>query len=413
MKKKFAKIKLVIITILVVIGLCLSIIKFGIPGTSTDFLGFIGAIKSSTELDDSYKVVMTIDRSEGEVENSDINEAVEVIYDILTNYVNGYSDVRVLRATHNTDEQIIAYVPNKSLSESFFELFESAKKIEGKTANGTTIITNKNIESVQYTTNSNKEYGVYIKFDNKGTGNLIKYGEDLTFTLDEKDGTYQIINNMLFINNSDISNSQSSASTMPISLLIGKIDFSLTVETETSKGLVGEKAGVVLIITTIVLAVGYIAYMVLRHKLNGLVLVLSGAMFVIVDTFVLQSITVASMQLSTYLAIIMSFVIYLLATEYQLNKIYQYNEKPYLYAIKTGYKDSIITLVDLHVGALIVYLCLMIMSGRMVRAIAINLIVGIVISAILTMLVNRYLLKLIGDATDKHSKKIVRGEGNN
>jgi preprotein translocase subunit SecF len=132
------------------------------------------------------------------------------------------------------------------------------------------------------------------------------------------------------------------------------------------------------------------------------------------DIFVIQSITISSLQLASYLAIIISFAIFAIGTDYQLEQIKNHRGKQFAFALKMGYNDSIMTLVDLHLGAFIIYLCLMIMGGRMIRAISINLIVGVVVSAILTMLINRYLIKLLGDIFyGNKSKKLIKKEENN
>jgi hypothetical protein len=415
MKKKYAKTKLVIIAVLMLIGLCFSIITFNVPGTSDKFLGFIGAIKSSTELEESYKVTLTIDRT-SEVKNSDINDAVDVIYDILTKYVQGYSDVRVVRATSGTDEKIVAYVPNKSLNTTFFDLFGDSAEITGKTSNDVTVITNKNIETAQYTIDGSGNYGVYIKFDKEGTAALIKYGDTLSFTLDGESATPAISNNMLFIYNETISSSQNEASTMPVSLLVGKIGFPMTVETTTIDGMSGAKTSLYLMIATIIFAVGFIAYSIYRHRVLGLITILSTGIYVVAYSFILQSISIASVTLSSYLTMMLSFVIFMIGTEYQIEKmedLVHTDEKVRMpFAVKNGYKNSLMTLMDLHLVTFTVALTALIAGGRMIDAICINLIVGVAISALLTFVVNYYLIKLLCDIYPGQYKKFnfTKGE---
>lgn len=407
MKKKYARTKLIIIALFAIIGLCLTVFAINIPGTSDKFLSLIGAMDTSTELGQSYKVVFTVDRSEGNAENSDINEGVQQMYDIFTDYISNYNDVKITRATSKGEEQIVAYVPSNSLGESFFTIFGERKEFEGKSGEAV-VLTNKNIKTAQYLKDENGSYGIYIEFDKEGTSALIKYEDNLVYTLGGESATARIINNMLFINTSEISSSASAASSMVISLMAGKLPFSLTVSTNTTiDALAGGNVVTLLKITTGVMALAYVVYMIVTHRLLGLTTLLGAGIFVFVDCFILQSIPVASLQLASYMGIIISFIIYALANEYMLNKM----KKQYAIgkrlpvSIKQGYKDSLLTLMDLHITMFIIALSVLVLSSTIVKAVCMNLIVGIFISALLTMVVNKYFIKLLCDLYPTSNKK--------
>lgn len=407
MKKKYAKTKLIIVAVLLLIGLCLTVLTFDIPGTSDTFLGFIGAMDSSTELKDSYKAVFTVDESSETVENSTLNEGVEIINDILTNYISGYSDVKVTRSVSNGQEEIIAYIPNQVLGESFISTFEKKSTLEAKTKNGAVVITNKNIESVHYTSDAEGGYQLYISFDKDGTAKLIQYGSDLTYTIDSKEATGQVYNNMLLITTSDISSSANNASSMTIALMAGKLPFNVTTKVQTIDGLVGAKTTTWLIVITIVMAVCYVVYMILRHRLLGLVSLLSAGIFVVVDSFIIQSISISSLSLASYLAILLSFVIYALGIEYQIGKMEKHYAmgKKLPISIKQGYKESLLPLMDLHITEFIAVMMMLIMGSRTLRAVSINMVVGVIISALITMLINKYFIKLLCDIYPNNAKK--------
>ena len=403
MKKKYAKIKLIIIAVMVVIGLCLTVFAFDIPGGSDRFLGFIGAMDTSAEIGESYKVTFTVDRSEDDVENSDINEGIEIIYGILTDYTSGYSDIRLVRSMSKGEEQIIAYVPNDTLTETFYDLFGEAKKLEGKTASGAVVIKNENIKAAQYTQDENGNYGVYIQFDSEGTAALIKYEEDITYTIDGESATGRVLNNMLFIYNDTIKASINEASKATISLVAGKLPFKVSVSTTTIDALVGINTKLYLKIATGIMLACYIAYMVLRHRFLGLVSLLSAGIYFVVYCFVVQSISITSLQLASFVAMIVAFIIFAIGIEYQLEKMENHfaNGKKIPVSIKYGYKDSLFTLMDLHVTAFIVALVVLILGSRIIKAVSINLICGIIISTLLTMVVNKYFVKLLCDIYPK------------
>ena len=407
MKKNYAKTKLVIIAVFVIIGLCLTVLSFDIPGTADKFLGFIGAMDKSTELGDQYKVVFTVDTSNG-TENSEINKSIEIMHDIFLNYIPGYGDIKITRGRTAADEQIIAYVPQKSLNSNFFTVFGKKMKIVGKTANGSTVITNDNIEVAQYS-QYNGHYGVYLKLDNAGTKALIQYDDALTFTIDDDSATGTNVNSLLFVYTDSISASASAASNATISLMAGKLPVDISVETTTITAQSGETTKTALIVATICIAVFYAIYMIIAHKLLGLVSLLIGAIYVILYTFVLQSTAISSMDLASYFAMIVAFILFALANDYQLDKMSKAYTKgvgvrDIEISVEHGYKQSLYPLMDIHLVTVIFALSVLIIGGRTFGSISFNIIIGSIISALLTMFINKFIIGLLAKAYSENNK---------
>ena len=399
-KNTHAKVKLIIITIIVALGICLSVIPFDIPTTSDKFLSFIGAMSTSAEVNNSssYKITFTIDKTDGEVENSKVKDGIKELYDILNDYMYEYNDIKIVRAYEEGEEKLIAYVATSTLTTNFFDLFSESKTFEAKKGSEV-VINNDNIESAQYTQYSGN-YGVYISLDKKGTSALIKYEDTLTYNIGDSSVKGVVLNNALFLYSTETAtdtSTASKASTMAVSLMMGKLPFKVSVKTTTIDALAGSNVATILKVVTAIVALLYVVYVLVSHKMLGLVNILSAGIFFVLDCFIIQSVPVASLQLTSYLAIIVSFILYVIANEYQISKMKEQAEhgKKLEYCIKAGYKNSLLTLMDLHFITFIVSICTLIMGDMTTKAFSINMIIGIVISALLMFVVNKFLTNLM------------------
>lgn len=418
-KKKIGITNFVIITAIVVIGLILSCAKFTVPTTYYVYNGFLGAIETSTELDNNYLVVYNVESKEEdeEVKNDDINNAVTEMYDIFMDYISSYSDVSISRNVNEDGQQIQAIVPVSQLGTDFFDLFGKPVKLEIKASEDSeaeSLVDNSDIDSVTYTSDGTN-YGVYVTFDKKATQTLIQYSTStLYYYIDGESASGQFINNSVFVAKEGYT--AQDASSAAIGMVAAKLPVTLAIyknATVTPKA--GENAKLLIGIALLLTIAAYAVYMGLKFKMVGVCSFLSFAIFGVMYAFFLQSLPWMSLSLAGFFAIVASIMIFAVSTATQftkmnedynsrLNEKYDVNRRLPV-VVKSGFKKALLTVVDIHSVAFISGMMALLLGNTLVKSVALTLIVGVLISAFVTLLLNKIFVKWYLNINDSDVKK--------
>ena len=95
MTKKSSKIKFVLVSIIVAIGIALSVFSFAIPFTTSNFNGFANSISLGMDIGGGYSAVYDVKIDEGKSLEAEMTNSISLLKDILAG--QGYSDANVFR----------------------------------------------------------------------------------------------------------------------------------------------------------------------------------------------------------------------------------------------------------------------------------------------------------------------------
>lgn len=418
--KKRTITKFIVTSILVVLGLILSIFSFDI-GIYT-YNGFAKSIKLGIDLKGGVLAVYNvknIDDNESNF-NDQVDATISRISALLTS--KGFSEATVVKQGNGLNAtQIRVEVPDVEDPEEILSLIGEPASLEIKKEQSDTaeaVLTGKHIKSVQAGQQKNV-YGVSIEFTDEGA----KLFKDLTSELAGSNGTlYMYIGGEYYSQatvKETISNGRTfisggmstmeEAESYATKIMSGTFDVELTLySNEYVSATLGKDALKWAIIGGVIGLLLIFIIMYIRYKDFGLIANLSLTIYIILMLFFLQAIPLVQLTLAGIAGIILSLgmavdanivIFERMRDEYSLGK-----KIPT--CVENGFKRGLTTILDSNITTLIACLVLYIFGTGTIQSFAITLALGILISMFTALVLTRVFCKWYLHLNSKNPKKL-------
>ena len=420
--KKRTITKFIVTSVLVVIGLVLSIFSFDI-GIYT-YNGFAKSIKLGIDLEGGVLAVYNvknIDDNEASFD-SQVQATITRISSLLTS--KGFSEATVVKQGNGLNAtQIRVEVPDVEDPEEILNLIGEPASFEIKKENSETaeaVITGKHIKNVQAGRNpETNEYGVSVTFNDEGAI-LFK---NLTSELSGSNGTLYMFIGGEYYSQATVKETISGGSTFisggmnsyeeaqeyATKIMSGTFDVELTLHSnEYVSATLGKDALKLAIIGVVVGLLLIFIIMYVRYKDFGLIANFSLIIYSILMLFFLQAIPFVQLTLAGIAGIILSLgmavdanivIFERMRDEYSLGK-----KIPT--AVQNGFKKGLVTILDSNITTLIACLVLYIFGTGTIQSFAITLALGILLSMFTSLVLTKVFCKWYLNLNSKNPKKL-------
>ncbi len=361
MKNKLAKTNFILLTVIVLFALVMCVISFNLPFSTNKFNGFARAFNLGVDFGGGSSAVYTIDTDNFYNNNNVSGDTVRIVQDLINDkYGDGSAEIV-------DDNKVKVTVPDTTISSEILLASLEIKAEEGKDAE--TYITGKHIKKVEYRMNGTT-HGVYITFNKEGkqkfadlTGKASSnsspiviylnrnYDQPQTINIDE-----QITTGYAFLSSA----SKSSAKTFVQQLNNTRHGLNMTLEGKVSTIHATYQTWhkVIFAVVACSLIVASFAYLIVRFKQFGLVSSLALMMFAVASVMLFALVPQVRLTLSSYVGMLFSYIL-----AFAMNLVLLENcrkefasGKKLPASLKTGYRKSVMPIVDTLV--LVVAMCL-------------------------------------------------------
>ena len=418
--KKRAITKFIVTSILVVLGLFLSIFSFDV-GIYT-YNGFANSIKLGIDLEGGVLAVYNVQNIDNDSTNFDsqVQATITRITDLLTS--KGFSEATVVKqGTGLNNTQIRVEVPDVDDPSEILTLIGEPAELEIKKENSKdaeAILTGKHISSVQ-AGQQNGQYGVSLSFNTEGA-NLFR---ELTAELSPNQGTLYMFIGGEYYSQATVQttisdgktfisggmNSYEDAQAYATKIMSGTFDVKLTLHSnEYVSATLGKEALKWAVIGgAIGLALIFII-MYIVYKDFGIIANLSLIIYSILMLFFLQAIPLVQLTLPGIAGIILSLGMAVDANVVIFERMKEeYRKgKKIPTSVDAGFKKGLVTILDSNITTLIACLVLYIFGAGNIKSFAITLAIGILISMFTALVLTRVFCKWYLRINSKNPKKL-------
>lgn len=389
------------ILVICVILFIFAVVKFPLPASDNDYVGFLRAIPLGIE----YKggTTYNYDVLCNTTENSNSAEGIEAHALRIENLLQSsnfdakvYSSANTIRVDifDEYDAGDIAYLLNTDYSLSF-------KTEESLTAE--TKMSGTDIKNATGTSN-NGTYGVYLEFTATGRTLFKELTSSVISASSSGGNVYIYIGESLFtpitvkeaIDQEGVFISGSMTNLKTAELYAAKInasrfdyEFSLNAKQVISQNqaLVSLISSGILIITILILG---FAWLIIKYKKLGLYISLGVLVTLLSQIILLQAVPVVLLTAPALIGSLLTFVFGILGTTFMLNKMNsEYSLGKKLFAsVKFGYKKSFATMLDVFLVLLLASVVFYIFASSMARYFLISFIIGLVCYGLDVVVIN-------------------------
>jgi len=413
MTKKRARIRFIILSIFVVIGILLSVCSFDIPFTTYTYNGFANSISLGLDLSGGISAVYGCSLSKDSGTDdlaSAIDATVKRLDELLGN--EGYTEATV---TTQSGNKIRIEVPNLSDSQDLFNLIGTPASLYISTNESFDVdnpsgdyVSGSNISNVYVRYNNEDScYGVVLNFDDEGStlfSNITKsaaegekklyinIGNDdpLTVTCES-----QMSQGSTFVYGGSIQDYES-ANDYAMMIMSGTFSASLEmIECTVVSATLGKDALLYGIIAGGIALVLVMLIMWWRYGRLGLLADYALIIYMILMVFFLQAIPFVQLTLPGIAGIILSLGMAVDGNVIIFERIreeYATGKKIPL-AVKGGFKKAFWPIFDSNITTIITSIILYILGTSSIKGFAITLLLGILLSMFSTLVMTRILVK--------------------
>lgn len=418
MKKKRAILNFAGLIFLAIVLVVLSVVKFTIPGSSDNYMGFLRAIDLGLEYKGGIKVTL-------EAKNNSTNKGLK-----FSDGVNAHIlRMKSILSENNFDANVYSIANNniaievldEYTSQEILELVNNTTKnnLSFKAEDSTdaeAYLTADDISSC-YAMQYNSYYYVYMDFTSHGQEQMKALSNAV------KDGNKKIyiyIGDTKFREISGVSSewtqnyfmfnggsTMESASETAGRILATKFDFSfekLTEKVVTEK--TAQKNLILSCVVTGVVVLACLIWLVARFKKLGLVNVLSLVLGLLVQIVMLQAVPIMKLTATSLVASVLTFVIAFALIYYMLSVIakeYSVGKKVHS-SFKFGYQKSSVAILEIMLTILVASIVFYIFGSTLVRYFVLAMIIGTIIYGLCTLLLTKWFNRMCFDLNSNHAK---------
>lgn len=413
MTKRKSKRRFIVMSLVLLVGILLSVLTFDIPFTDYTYNGFLKAIPLGFDLQGGVSVVfeasLPSDNPTGDL-SLGIEGTISRIQLLLEN--QGYSEHYVYK---QGDNRIVVEVSKLTDTDYLFEKLNEPANFKITTENDASAdarLTGDDISNAGYSAQKNNgviQHGVVIVFNDEGkqkfadltgeiasnSGTMYIFVGDSTTPLTSLTASAAITNGTVFI--SSTSMTEDTAKDMALQILSGSFESKLTLLenniVSASLGMNALKLGTISVFISLFIA---LVLLVVFYKDFGLLSVFTTGFWAVLVLFFLQAVPFSTVSLSSFAGLILSILIQTLSFVVIQNNIKSENEKgkKLHMSVKSGMKKSILTIVDFHVLPLIASIIMLIMGSSTITGFAVALFLGVAVSMFTSLVLFRWFLNM-------------------
>lgn len=411
MTKKISRLNYIFLSIVVVIGLLLSFCSFNVPFSNYRYNGFLNSIPLGTDIAGGHSAVFNVISDEHEVTDSDVDEAVRFLNNVITS--QGYYDAVVVK---QGDRQLRFEISNNNDPVTLIETLGSAEDIYMRSSSDGTEHVDGEITGADILdayaiktqlTQSSYGYGVNIVFTSEGAEKfetltssiasgsqvLAVYMGDELFT--QVQVTEAQTGGSTFISGGSIVD-EASANNFALQILVGSLDTKLELDSSSQiPALLGEYFLLLSGIGIGVLCLAYMVYFIVKYRELGLLASFSLVIFGVLYLFFLQALPISLMTLGGIIGVVVGLAFNFVA-HYMIFKNIdrEYgNGKKIPLSVKTGFQKSTMPIVDMNVVAIIATVAIWFFGNAFVKSFCLSVCLASCLTLFTALLVTRGLVK--------------------
>lgn len=413
MTKKRGRTGFIILSILIVIGIVLSVCSFNIPFTYKQYNGFANSISLGLDLSGGISAVYDCSL----VENSgtgDLGEAIDATITRLENilYDNDFSEATVVKQGAS---RIRVEVPNLSDSEELFNIIGKPASLYISTNENFDVsnptgdyVSGSDISKVYESYNSqDSKWGVVLNFNSNGaekfkdiTTEAANGDQTLYINIGEEDPLKVTCEEAMtqgttFIYGGSIQDLQS-AKDYALMIMSGTFSAKLELsECTVVSATLGKDALFYGIIAGAIALVLVMAIMAWRYRVLGVLADVSLVVYMILMVFFLQAIPFIQLTLPGIAGIILSIGMAVDGNVIIFERIKEEygTGKKVPQAVKGGFRRAFWPIFDSNITTIITSIILYILGTASIKGFAITLLLGIVLSMFSTLVMTRLLVR--------------------
>ncbi len=413
MAKRFSIINYVLVSILVAIGIFLSVCSFKIPFYVNDFASFAGAIPLGYDIGEGQTAVFEVKPTSSEItsfNDKQMENTLKFVEEVLSNF-NG----TLYQVGLENNNMIRVEIPKSDTSEDLMLALSNRNEIviRGEETDQATDLDisadriKKCYATYQATSSSSSSYsfGVAIEFDDLGKKQL----ETLTKSVKDNGNTiyFYTVDGEKIGSLGEITKTNSYGITfMPVSslttehatnmyavnVMMGAIDAKLDIkENSVSSAFIGYNSLTYVIITLAMAFVLIAVFMIVRYRDLGLLAMFTGLINIVLYLFFLQALPIVTLTLAGIVGCVIGFCLTMLCHVIvfeNIKKEYKMGRKIPL-SFKLGYKNSVLSVVDVSVISIIASVILYFIGFEILKSFAIALFLGGIFAMFSSLVVTR------------------------
>lgn len=414
MTKRKSRSNFIIMSLVLLVGILLSVLTFDIPVTDYTYNGFIKAIPLGFDLQGGVSVVFEAslpdDNPTGNL-SLGIEGTISRIELLLEE--QGYTEHYVYKQGNN---RIVVEVSKLTDTDYLFEKLNEPANFKITTENNSGAdarLTGKDILNAGYSAQKGNDgqlqHGVVIAFNDEGkqkfatltgeiasnSGTMYFFVGDSTTPLTSLTASAAITNGTVFISSSTMT--ENVAKDMSLKILSGSFESKLTlIENNIVSASLGMNALLLGTISVFVALLIALILMFVFYREFGLLSIFTTGFWTVLVIFFLQAVPFSTLSLSSFAGLILSILIQTLSFIIIHENIKNENAKgkKLHMSVKAGMKKSVLTIVDFHVLPLIASVIMLIMGSSTIKGFAVVLFLGVAVSLFTSLVLFRWFLNM-------------------
>lgn len=416
MAKRFSIINFILVSILVALGIFLSVCSFKIPFYTNDYASFAGAITLSYDVGDGQTAVYNVSPVSEEISSvteKDMKNTVDFVRNVLYSFGASFNQVGI-----QDSNSVRAIIPQSDTSKDLMNALANREEIiiRGEDTSDKTdydISANriKNVSATYQQTSATSSYtfGVIIELDDLGKKQykeLTKYVADNgnTVYFYNADGkqlgsmpeiTREVSTGVTFLPQSSIT-TEHQANMYAINVMMGAIDVELSVvENSVTSAYLGYNSINYVAISLAIAFVVITLFMIVRYRDLGLISMLTGLINVCLYLFLLQALPIVTLSITGIIGCVLGYTLSMYCHVIVFQKIREEykNGKKIPLAFKLGFKESLFKIIDLSSVAMLISVALYLVGFDVIKSFAIALFIGALLAIFSTLCVTRLFTK--------------------
>ena len=414
MTKRKSKRRFILMSLVLLVGILLSVLTFDIPFTDYTYNGFLNAIPLGFDLQGGVSVVFEAslpdDNPTGDL-SLGMEGTISRIQLLLEN--QGYTEHFVYKQGNN---RIVVEVSKLTDTDYLFEKLNEPANFKITTENDALAdarLTGDDISNAGYSAQKGNDgvlqHGVVIVFNDEGkqkfadltgelaenSGTMYIFVGDSTSPLTSLTASAAITNGTVFISSSAMT--EESAKDMALQILSGSFESKLTLLenniVSASLGMNALKLGTISVFVSLLIA---LTLLIVFYRDFGLLSVFTTGFWSVLVLFFLQAVPFSTVSLSSFAGLILSILIQTLSFIVIHENIKSENAKgkKLHMSVKAGMKKSILTIVDFHVLPLIASIIMLVMGSSTIKGFAVALFLGVAVSLFTSLVLFKWFLNM-------------------
>lgn len=411
MTKKQSKIKFTLLAVFAAICIFLTCFSFHIPFTEYRFTGFLKAIALSQDFDNGYVAIFDATVEEGQ--SSELDKRIDSTILKLNQFLGTYGFANLTITKQGTSK--IRIETSVDSDTSVFDVIGSPSPVSIRRAEGDeNEILSKDIEDAyafaQQTSETSTTWGVVIKFTEEGkdkfynlTNEAANDSSNQTISIYIGGSLYSspsvseaMSEGVTFITGSNIT-SESEANKFAMKILSGSFETSLNLSFEEKVSpKLGENAILFALIAVCAIMVIACIYLIVKYGVNGIIASFANVFYFCIYAFLLQLVPIIVLSTASLIAIILSFAILTIShiTIFENTKREYAVGKKIPASIKSGFKKSLMPIVDIHIVLAIISIGIYFLGTTPIKDFAITLLLGVIASMFTSYVITKSFINL-------------------